>query len=256
MMPRIHIRITIGVVKAAGGPVRAASPCMEAHKRDHYFNKFNHRLGRNEQALHRYRAFLINKEQDIRRFCHLQNEDDEFRKFDNNEDNSFVDMVFYDPVSIMELFLGHQYRDDDASNPTWRLLGIQRDMLLLENQLPLFVLQELHRSVVHPVLREHSSFFDLARDHFHDNFLDAGSSARKIMNAEEMRQQKHLTDFIRYFYVPDRWSVPKPGKCQCSGVFYSAKKLNKALVCFEAVDSGKCLLDIEFKKGFLCSRQF
>ena len=82
----------------------------------------------------------------------------------------FVKMVLKDSTFIIELFLRadkkEKYKNDYLlSNP---LLNrhILEDLILLENQLPFFILEELHEkfSKRHS---ENSLFIDLARNYFY-----------------------------------------------------------------------------------------
>lgn len=97
--------------------------------------------------------------------------------------------------------------DDYLSNTTlFFKLTIRRDLLLLENQLPMFVLEELYHSVVVtdgtlPIKltdRGYPSFLDLASNFF----------SPLVPSQEETKQEeaglklKHLTDLVRYLYHP------------------------------------------------------
>ncbi|KAJ6328333.1 hypothetical protein OIU77_010093, partial [Salix suchowensis] len=67
-------------------------------------------------------------------------------------DNQFVNMILLDAVFIFELFLKNkEYSGDPAKNKDdfiigkpWLRAAIQRDLILLENQLPFFILEELY----------------------------------------------------------------------------------------------------------------
>ena len=67
-------------------------------------------------------------------------------------DNQFVKMILLDAVFIFELFLKTKeysvnrtmYKDDFIIGKPWLRAAIQRDLILLENQLPFFILEELY----------------------------------------------------------------------------------------------------------------
>ncbi|KAL4599809.1 hypothetical protein ACB092_11G153600 [Castanea dentata] len=101
---------------------------------------------------------------------------------------------------------------------------IQEDLLLLENQLPFFILDELH------------TIFQLARYYFFSSF-------EKKTNVDK-KNVKHFTDFMRYFYYP--WEFNSTG--QPIETLHNAKKVDEAGVIFKKAD-GRRLLDIQFKKS-------
>uniref|UniRef100_A0A7N2LF95 Uncharacterized protein n=1 Tax=Quercus lobata TaxID=97700 RepID=A0A7N2LF95_QUELO len=117
----------------------------------------------------------------------------------------FVKMVLKDSTFIIELFLRadkkEKYKNDYLlSNP---LLNrhILEDLILLENQLPFFILEELHEkfSKRHS---ENSLFIDLSRNYFYSCI----KSIPKVMEKEKGKKKevKHFTDLIRYFHCPTK----------------------------------------------------
>ncbi|KAK8625438.1 hypothetical protein V6N13_090310 [Hibiscus sabdariffa] len=62
------------------------------------------------------------------------------------DSKEFVEMMVYDGCFIVLLILG--YADDDIFKAIGILREIEKDLLLLENQLPFFVLSELYRIIV------------------------------------------------------------------------------------------------------------
>ena len=96
-------------------------------------------------------------------------------------------MILLDSTSIIELFLRTYENDYIASNPMLHV-HIQEDLILLGNQLPFFILEELHEIFINGQ-SENSSFFDVACKYF-------SSYIKKI----EKKEVKHFTDLIRYSY--------------------------------------------------------
>ncbi|MED6187639.1 hypothetical protein PIB30_078252 [Stylosanthes scabra] len=184
-------------------------------------------------------------------------------------------MILLDSVFIMELFLRNSERKDDEleiNDPifktSWICKAIQRDLLLLENQIPMSVLEELYKSVF---------LFDKNRKNNHDdeNFLklafyyfkdfypqnEPSDIADMIQNCKTCC--KHFTDLIRYTYLPRKIQIngvnPKLDFTPYQKDHHiprTATRLNEAGVSFEKVQ-GRSYLDIKFHKTkilswFLC----
>ncbi|KAI4354736.1 hypothetical protein L6164_003582 [Bauhinia variegata] len=115
-----------------------------------------------------------------------------------------------------------------------------RDLLLLENQIPIFVLKELYNRVAPGF-----SILSLAREYFRDYDVQIQpSDDDNIVVRIDWQLSKHFTDLIRYLHIPlDFEYESKPD----SAVLKSATKLREAGVSFQAV-SNKFLLDIKFEE--------
>ncbi|KAI9073468.1 hypothetical protein K1719_044563 [Acacia pycnantha] len=82
-------------------------------------------------------------------------------------------MMLLDSVFIMELFLRIQekkpeehYKDDIILKQTWLSKSVRRDLLLLENQIPLFILNMLYVTLVPDSDMKHEKFIELAYEYF------------------------------------------------------------------------------------------
>ncbi|XP_061348818.1 UPF0481 protein At3g47200-like [Gastrolobium bilobum] len=276
------------------GPIhlgKEESKPMQEHKK-RYFHFFWERVY-NEQAMNSYKDYLETKEQEIKQ-CYAH-------KFPEISKEKFMDMVLLDSVFIMELFLRnsswksgsfkheHEYvqtksfrfkhSDDYILTQSWLSKDIARDLILIENQIPIFVLKELYNTVVPEVdkKKEHPSFVELALEYFafYDTqrsssdetkvLLDKNQQSKKhfftstilglkkpldkSMPKDRYKNLKHFTDLIRFFYLP-----AEMGNSGCSlNVLRTATKLQESGVSFEK-DKERRLLDITFnKKPFLSS---
>ena len=108
----------------------------------------------------------------------------------------FVEMVLLDSIFIIELFMRTAKRkecgeDDYILSKPWLDEGIKNDLILLENQLPFFILDELHRHIGRST-SSHESFRRLACTYF---YLEE----KKIPIEKEV---KHFTDLQRYLHSP------------------------------------------------------
>ncbi|KAF6153872.1 hypothetical protein GIB67_001105 [Kingdonia uniflora] len=184
-----------------------------------------------------------------------------YETFDIDSDD-FVQMMAIDGCFIIELLrLYHKVNVDDPIFTTrWMLRMLQRDLLMLENQLPFFVLQELFnltRSGKEPCLIELSlKFFDplLPRE-------------KKLLNVNPLIEYDHLLDlfrttflsFIQQMKPTTGWrSIARPQRSGSRSLplveerqlIHSVTELQEAGVKFKK-RNGHDLLDIEFEKGVL-----
>ncbi|KAK6260898.1 hypothetical protein SCA6_015372 [Theobroma cacao] len=105
------------------------------------------------------------------------------------EASKFIKIISYDAVFIIELFLrtiGETYDDDFFRGELLRV-ELPTDLMLLENQLPFFVLKDLY-NIAFPEPAKIFSFLDLACWYFDVN---------KDLSLDD-KEIKHFTDLIRY----------------------------------------------------------
>ncbi len=135
----------------------------------------------------------------------------------------------------------------------WLSYNILQDLILLENQIPFFVLEELYNSSYRDLSDdqnkgckdEDKSFLHLVIHYFLYFWQDSGLCCKKILSDKDKKQVRHFTDLLRYFLLPSERKCGKSIKrLPC------ATKLAEAGVEFrEAKD--KPLLDIQFHKNGL-----
>ncbi|KAK4270550.1 hypothetical protein QN277_023573 [Acacia crassicarpa] len=226
----------------------------------------------------KFKEFLEVEERNIRE-CYAEKLCDKFER------EELVMMMLLDSVFIMELFLRTQNvekqtdPDDIIVKQSWLNKSIQRDLLLLENQIPFLILEKLYSTFV-PDFRKkkHATFIELASDYFacyHNEKCDEerksspgcvqirmncgtskkgdSTSGEKTGSSDSKGESpKHFTDLIRSFNIckddPKEFKERFPLK--------NATKLRESGVSFEKVDN-RCLVDIKFKKvkclsWFLC----
>jgi hypothetical protein len=166
----------------------------------------------------------------------------------------FLKIILLDSIFIIELFRRNseeeERKKDYILSKPWLREGIQHDLLLLENQLPYFVLEDLykfacpgnHKEVEQTknpkeVPKQDTPFLKLCRKYFskYDQQPDSSIAA----------EVKHFTDLLRYFFYP---SDLKNKTNKAIDHLYSATKLDEAGVKFKKVEK-RHLLDIRFEKG-------
>ncbi|XP_062173379.1 UPF0481 protein At3g47200-like [Alnus glutinosa] len=203
-----------------------------------YLRDFCKRTGKSQKDL---ASVVVEKEEKIRH-CYA-----ETSKLESKE---FLKMVLWDGIFIIELFLRNSEEKDREKDyilrKPWLREGIQHDLLLLENQLPYFVLEDLYKFACHGSSscnnnrKQDPAFLNLCRKYF-------SKYDRQQKNSVIFKEKKieHLTDLLRDFFYPS--DLEKTEK-KAIDRLCSATKLDEAGVKFKQVTE-RHLLDIRFKKG-------
>ncbi|CAH8263825.1 unnamed protein product [Arabidopsis lyrata] len=152
------------------------------------------------------------------------------------ESQEFVKMILHDCVFILELILrtlerGREKTGDPIMDMPCLEVIVKSDLMLLENQLPYFILEKLFDPVV-------PKFQKLIINYF--NF------GGKIGNKSKFR---HFTDLFRCVRVETLQGLP-PRKFKLIEHMYNAVKLHSGGVKFEAVENEYSLY-VRFENGCL-----
>ncbi|XP_073260402.1 UPF0481 protein At3g47200 [Populus alba] len=168
----------------------------------------------------------------------------------SSNDDKFVKMILFDAVFIFELFLKNEedirdnkrYQDDFIIGKPWLRAAIQRDLILLENQLPFFILEKLYSLAIEETKPTYRSFLDLSC-HYFEKY---GKNKTKL---DETKPSKvlHFTDLVRYFLSFKHLQLESLDGKQVKNL-YSATMLHQAGIKFKALPD-ECLLDIRAWKG-------
>jgi hypothetical protein len=154
------------------------------------------------------------------------------------ENDQFAKMVLLDAVFILEYLLRNKdfkkYGDDSLLRRNGLRFRIRQDFLLLENQLPFFILEKLYDHLLEDGEGNYTSFRDLAYEYL--NRYNA--SAYKPSDKEIL----HFTDLVRSSLSVNH---PDPRSDEPIGKFYSATKLHEAAINFKEFRD-ECLLDVKF----------
>ena len=177
------------------GPIHRQNPKPLNEEKNRYYKRFKKRLGAT-QELKIFEEFLSKNEKDIRNFY--------WEEYPDICGKDFIEMMQLDAVFIMELFLHNseikkkevtEEKIDYLFTILWLYAGIKQDLLLLENQLPFFVLVGLQGQLVNGFSED--SLLSLINNYF--GFHNENISDKNISDF------KHFTDFTRYYYIP--WSL-------------------------------------------------
>nr|POE96366.1 upf0481 protein [Quercus suber] len=166
----------------------------------------------------------------------------------NLNSDTFVKMILVDASFILELFFKRYSRSWTSDDPIFektRAHAVRLDLLLLENQLPFFVIEKLH-DLAFPSPSDYDDLLELS---FH--YFSSFNSIQSIQDYSNVKIE-HFTDLIRTFKLTPLEMQLKQAKRNSTLIkhLYSATQLHKAGGKFE-VGTSKCYFDIEFEKGVL-----
>ncbi|KAK2666035.1 hypothetical protein Ddye_004609 [Dipteronia dyeriana] len=219
---------------------RAQLKPMQEHKL-RYFQQF---LQRTCVSTKDFLKFIKCKETDLRN-CYA-----EMIRFGSEE---FVEMILLDAVFLIEMFLRSipkfQSLDRIFTKPA-KIRDIVFDMVLLENQLPIFILQDLF-NLAKPALPEGYRGYSLSQFTrvFFNNFkICQALSINETLIDSYFSRAEHFVDMLRLCLRPPKHDVAD--RQPDSEAVPNVTKLHQAGVKFKVVES-KNLLDITFNKGTL-----
>ena len=201
---------------------------MEEHK-ERYFKSFIQRSRINLEDV----VSTIRELEESIRGCYLETIE--------LKSDEFVKMILVDACFILELFIRSSSESSTSDDPIIlkpMSITIMHDLLLLENQLPFFVIEKLYHLAI-PSLTNHQALIDLTSSYF---------ALYKIPDHSNV-EIKHFTDLLRTFRLPPLKKLPKRDS-ELIPLLYSATHLHEAGVKFE-VGSSESFLDIKFEKGVL-----
>ncbi|XP_035541709.1 putative UPF0481 protein At3g02645 [Juglans regia] len=161
-------------------------------------------------------------------------------------------IILVDATFIIEFFLrawSEEFLGDDDSIEAepWALLSrIESDLILLENQLPFFIIEKLYELLpldqspsIYP-----SSFLELTFNFFENQ------NVQNIRHDEiDSEEVMHFVDLLRYFYLPCHQMLPaRSGKAV--NEIYCASQLAEAGLKFKP-SSSRSIIDLKFNEGVL-----
>ncbi|KAI6668254.1 hypothetical protein NL676_023799 [Syzygium grande] len=186
---------------------------------------------------------VIKKLADRARKCYLE-------KIDLNSDE-FITMILVDGAFTIELFLSNRFPDRQTKNDVifdkqkkWMISNVRRDMSLMENQLPFFVLDDLFSFAYESQLGELPSLLELAYDFFSSG-VNLKAERPRILDSDV----KHLLDALRLWHLPAMQDAQGAGWKEAEAI-PRASHLRAAGVKFRMSESN-CLFDITFSEGVL-----
>ncbi|ESR59292.1 DUF862 domain-containing protein [Citrus sinensis] len=228
------------------GPLHHTNPelqAMEVHK----LRYLHHFLRRTKVSMAHFLAFIKEREAKLRN-CYAETI--------HLESDEFVTMILVDSVFIIELFLRDydpNFRTDDDrifGKSGLSLLGIEMndDLYLLENQLPLFILNELFD------LAKTETYRDIYEEISFKTITHAWFSSDPILPIDHMKIETHFSKAQHFLDLLVLCLQPSPQPREDGEVakqnIPGIKELHEAGVRFES-RSRENLLDITFSNGIL-----
>ncbi|OMP00698.1 hypothetical protein COLO4_12435 [Corchorus olitorius] len=206
---------------------------MEKHKL-RYLKKFRARTS--NSTLENFLSFIEDNEGRIRK-C--------YEKPVSFVSTKLRKMILCDAIFIIELFIRYfqDQNDDVLVSKPWLKRDIKVDLILLENQLPFFVLVTLYNRAG-PLPNCPSDFLELACNFFNINIASVSPRRDEI---------KHFTDLKRWKLVENH-PKPRSGRRRASedikwvDNLCNATKLHEAGVNFKVARYYSGLLNIDFSK--------
>ncbi|XP_065626907.1 UPF0481 protein At3g47200-like [Quercus suber] len=156
--------------------------------------------------------------------------------------NDFVKMILLDVSFILEMFWKYAESAWSSDLSPWLHASLMKDFILLENQIPFFIIEELF-DLAFPFLPNSPSLIVLTFKFFVE------FNIQKFEPIPNMKI-KHLTDLLRIFQQPPPPRPQRERKDELIKHLYSATQLHEAGVKFK-VSSGNSLLELEFTNGVL-----
>ncbi|XVF33586.1 hypothetical protein REPUB_Repub17cG0180900 [Reevesia pubescens] len=205
---------------------------MESQKR-RYYKKFVERTS--QETLEAFSSFI---KDNVKRIHNCYDVELIFDK--DSEASKFTEIILCDAVFIIELFLRNFEKKVNHFffSRSWLSLELQTDLMLLENQLPFFVLQDLYNLAF--CTSDKPSFLHLACLYFDFEEDEIAFGGKEI---------KHFTDLFRCYVVKTFPSSESYSEPETIDGTYSATKLLEAGVKFKAVKD--CMLNVKFENGVL-----
>ncbi|KAJ6378935.1 hypothetical protein OIU78_029032 [Salix suchowensis] len=163
----------------------------------------------------------------------------------------FVEMMVLDGVFIIELFrkVGKVVRfevDDPIVTTAWIMPFFYRDLLRLENQIPLFVLECLYEITRVPGEESGPYLSKLALDFFNHGL----QSPDNIIARNDNRKAKHLLDLVRSCFIDSEQGQPLHVD-PSAPMIESISKLRRAGIKLRQGNPADSFLVVKFKNGVL-----
>ncbi|KAL0548437.1 hypothetical protein IC582_012888 [Cucumis melo] len=172
------------------------------------------------------------------------------KKFCSLDRDEFSLIMLLDCCFILELLLRYskrrfKRRNDPVFTTPGLLFDIKCDLMLLENQIPYFLLDEIYEKVLDP--REENMFLSDLTFRF---FRTMVPGDRKFMGDNFVVEADHLLEMVHSCFLSTYPPVKTNDKLK-SKELPSASKLKTAGIKFKNARSSKSLLDIKFQNGVL-----
>ncbi|KAA8525410.1 hypothetical protein F0562_007272 [Nyssa sinensis] len=224
------------------GPFHHGRKGLEAME-DHKWRYLQNFLQSTKKGMAEFVKLIKNNEGKVRQ-CYAETID--------FHSDKFVEIILVDAVFIIGVLLRHSLpyladENDRIFGKSWRMISdIKRDLMLLENQLPFFILEDLFEEVTLQSQYESLSMIKLTH-----NFYKDSVELEENLRSTNSTEVKHFIDFLRSCLNPSKpRTEPQRGKIVKDIHLRCATELIEAGVKF-MVCSNKNFFDIKFENGIL-----
>ncbi|KAL5699299.1 hypothetical protein ACHQM5_030224 [Ranunculus cassubicifolius] len=174
--------------------------------------------------------------------------------------NEFVEMMLFDGCFILELLYKYsenenqtgKWDNDPIFGSTWMIYSLRKDLVLLENQLPFFVLENLFE------LTNSRSPIDLSLGELVSKFfkpivpnVSIEPLQPRTDSPVQPKSGKHILDFLRTDLLPAPSETEEDGNNPYWEFTHSATDLSESGVKFRRKRNPDGLLDVTFTDGVL-----
>ncbi|KAJ4868812.1 Uncharacterized protein Rs2_48579 [Raphanus sativus] len=162
--------------------------------------------------------------------------------------DEFVKMLVVDGSFLVEFILRYGYHglrgeNDRIYGKPWMITDVFHDIVLIENQLPFFVV----KSLFDLLSSDYQQGTDSVRQIIHFCF----SRYLRMFDANLKPEPDHFVDVLRSFYLPEvPMEVEETTTLKISNAPEATELLN-AGVTFKPVETSSCFLDLKFADGVL-----
>ncbi|KAG5562786.1 hypothetical protein RHGRI_005494 [Rhododendron griersonianum] len=204
-------------------------------------------LDRTELSLEDCISFVRGLEQRVRN-CYVESV--------SLSSDEFVKMIIVDSSFVIEViwrynFLMQQNETDYLSKPISLVDVVRRDMILLENQIPLFVIEGLFNlALPHLPKTGELSFVQLSINYY----FRSASQQNHIPQTSSNSEVKHFVDLLRLCHLPSTLRSLPPNGVEFATI-PTARDLQEVGL---SIRKGSCSnkLDIQYAEGVLTIPQF
>lgn len=234
------------------GPIHHGKECLKymEERKKRYLNEF---LGRSEVTLDDYIKTIRNQEDKLRN-CYAETID--------LTSDEFIKIILVDAAFTIEFLLTLQFpkcrEGHRITNRPRMILFLVKDMVILDNQLPFFILEDLfalHKTKVSST-DNIIDYATLSMIDISERFIDISSRApikisqwKRISDNASSNKVEHFVSLVRLLYIPLPSGSDGAGEIETANV-PSLTALHHAGVKFQ-VRSTNYLVDIKFADGIL-----
>ncbi|PIA28672.1 hypothetical protein AQUCO_06800092v1 [Aquilegia coerulea] len=167
--------------------------------------------------------------------------------------NELVKIMLLDSCFLIEYFIKYKYRNlRNKDDPLFQIdilrSDVKRDTVLIENQLPFFILEHLFNAmnVAGQFGAGNHSFLLLVLNFY-------GKCCQDVVLHFSTHQVRHFVDLLLYFYIPADARMEPKGNDENRIYIPNATALHDAGVKFRNNTNSqvKCILDVKFSNGML-----